>query len=560
MSKTITSGSVVFMDVTDNRRLYVYITSNLPTAQIKNINVTPNTYTPDWTSTPLVLEAEVYLDSEDVTDKSIVTWYTKDLSGAKHIIASNTKSISINTNDLDSNQLCVYVCEAVYKVSDDDEGIDNEEQITFSQTITGRDGKDGEDGVGVRILGTATAVSPVGGTDYYTITYSNSAITAAELGDAYLFDGDLYVCAIKRDADDYFINVGNIQGPPGTNGTDAKLITLSSSSQVFKVNSAGTVTPSTITVTATAINTSVSAWTYSTDGGKTFSTTVPTGLSRNGNTITVTGSTLGVNSVVIKASDGTHGDTLTVHKVVDGTNGSKGDSASIAFLTNENVSFAANANGQISATSITTNVVAYKGTEKVMPTIGTPNGMPSGMTISVDSTSLASSSKEVILTISVANNSTLGSASSNHGTVTIPITSPVSTNLMLSWSKINAGPTGVGISSTTVTYGVSDSSSTQPTDWQSTIPTVADGKYLWTRTIIDYTDASKADTVTYTYAKQGSPGEKGNPGTSVTVSSIQYQEGSSATTAPTGTWSNAVVAVADGKYLWTTKWGSLPNI
>ena len=55
MSKTITSGSVVFMDVTDNRRLDVYITSNLPTVQIKNINVNPNTYTPDWTSTPLVL-------------------------------------------------------------------------------------------------------------------------------------------------------------------------------------------------------------------------------------------------------------------------------------------------------------------------------------------------------------------------------------------------------------------------------------------------------------------------------------------------------------------------
>jgi hypothetical protein len=59
------------------------------------------------------------------------------------------------------------------------------------------------------------------------------------------------------------------------------------------------------------------------------------------------------------------------------------------------------------------------------------------------------------------------------------------------------------------------------------------------------------DTVTYIYAKQGSKGDTGGSGSSVTVTSIRYQEGSSATTEPTGNWSNAVVAVADGKYLWT---------
>ena len=543
MSKTITSGAVTFMDVTDSRRLEIYITANHPTVQIYDRN--EGDYTPDWSKTNLKLGADVFLNSEEIKPEKMM-WYRQYINETTETLISSgayTEEITINSNM--TQAVATYICRVEYQ------GLTAFSKITFTKTDTGLNGVDGKDGTSVRILGTATAVNKVDNTDYYTITYSSSAIIAAELGDAYLYNGNLYVCAVKRDADDYFINVGNIQGPAGTNGVDAKLITLSSSSQVFKVSNAGAVTPATITVTATAINTSASTWTYSTDGGKTFSSTVPTGLSRNGNTVTVTGSTLGVNSVVIKASDGTYGDTLTVHKVVDGANGSKGDSASMAFLTNENISFAANAGGQISTTSLTTNVVAYHGTEKVMPTVGTPSGMPSGMTISVDSTSLANSSKEVMLTISIANNSTLGSTSSNHGTVTIPVTSPVNTNLIISWSKINAGPTGVGINSTTVTYGVSDSVSTQPTEWQNTIPTVAEGKYLWTRTIIDYTDTSKADTVTYTYAKQGSTGEKGNPGSSVTVSSIQYQEGSSATTAPTGTWSNAVVAVADGKYLWT---------
>ena len=113
------------------------------------------------------------------------------------------------------------------------------------------------------------------------------------------------------------------------------------------------------------------------------------------------------------------------------------------------------------------------------------------------------------------------------------------------------GKDGVGVSSTTVSYGTSTSATTQPTSWQLTMPNVTDGHYLWTRTITDYTDSSVADTVTYTYAKQGSKGDTGSPGTSVAVTSIQYQAGESSTTAPTGTWSNTIVSAAEGKYLWT---------
>lgn len=110
------------------------------------------------------------------------------------------------------------------------------------------------------------------------------------------------------------------------------------------------------------------------------------------------------------------------------------------------------------------------------------------------------------------------------------------------------GKTGNGIKSVTVTYGVSSSASTQPTSWSSTIPAVAENQFLWTRTITDYTDDSVADTATYTYAKQG---KSGSAGTSVTVSSIRYQAGASATTAPTGTWSDNPVSVSQGQYLWT---------
>ena len=57
----------------------------------------------------------------------------------------------------------------------------------------------------------------------------------------------------------------------------------------------------------------------------------------------------------------------------------------------------------------------------------------------------------------------------------------------------------------------------QTPGWVTRRP-VAEGKYLWTRTIIDYTDTSKADTVTYVYTKQGSKGDTGTAGTSAAKS------------------------------------------
>ena len=64
-SQTIRSSSVTFLDTTDDRKLEVYIASTLPTTQIFNAN--NNTYTPDWSTTNLQLNADVFLDSKEIT-------------------------------------------------------------------------------------------------------------------------------------------------------------------------------------------------------------------------------------------------------------------------------------------------------------------------------------------------------------------------------------------------------------------------------------------------------------------------------------------------------------
>lgn len=105
----------------------------------------------------------------------------------------------------------------------------------------------------------------------------------------------------------------------GADGIKAKLVSLTGSGQTFLKNTSGVISPATITVTAEVQNTAVTDWTYSVDGAA-FLATVPTGVSRTGSTVTITGSTMTVKSIVVKASDGTYSDVYTVSKIEDGGN------------------------------------------------------------------------------------------------------------------------------------------------------------------------------------------------------------------------------------------------
>lgn len=70
---------------------------------------------------------------------------------------------------------------------------------------------------------------------------------------------------------------------------------------------------------------------------------------------------------------------------------------------------------------------------------------------------------------------------------------------------------GRGVASTTVEYQASSSGTTVPTGtWSPTIPTVAQGSYLWTRTTTNYT--SGTPTVGYSVARMGVNGAKGDKG------------------------------------------------
>lgn len=225
-------------------------------------------------------------------------------------------------------------------------------------------------------------------------------------------------------------------------GENAKSAWISGE-QVFKYTSAGAVSPAQITLTANLQNVTMGKWQYKNSSGAW--TDYPT----TSDNASITGTTLIVKpthsiwvgesaTLRITTSDESIGDTTSIYKVTDGTAGGAGKDASTVFLTNENITFAANKDGKVASTTKTCKVVAYTGTTKVTPVVGTPTGMPTGMSV----TAGTASSNEVPLTITITANATLGGAGQLNGVVNIPITSPVSTTLQIQWSKVNTGATG----------------------------------------------------------------------------------------------------------------------
>lgn len=112
------------------------------------------------------------------------------------------------------------------------------------------------------------------------------------------------------------------------------------------------------------------------------------------------------------------------------------------------------------------------------------------------------------------------------------------------------GATGRGISSTAVTYQASTSGTTVPAGtWSTAIPSVGAGQFLWTRTIITYTDSTNS--TSYSVGKIGETGTPGASGRGIKSTAITYQASASGTTVPTGTWSTTIPSVAANQYLWT---------
>lgn len=541
MAIGLRSNEITFIDLTDNRSFSINIVCNLPTAQIYDVG--KNTYTPDWSTTPLSLVPHVFVGSSELDRKEnglIIQWQRQDGTGTPSYLTTGESvtngilTVSKNALIESTSGFVTYICTATY------DGLSTSSQVSFNLTTSGSNGSNGINAYVHIKYGTSATPSELLDTpnDYMGI-YSGSSLTPPTSYTAYrwfkikgddgtsvsikdsayckytltdndigtsviiyedeaclkvinsqtynnLIDGDAYIVSgylcVYNSTNERFVCAGQIQGPKGDagityytwikyansetsetlydtptavsglkyigiaynqinqtpsnsyadyhwakfvgdDGASAKYVIVNGE-QVFKSSDGGTsYNPSIITLTASLYGGLTNYQWYKND-------MIIVGATAE--TYTVTSADVIDRATYKCMSDGGHYDSITLVKVADGASG---NAASIAFLTNENMTLLADAQGTTIGGVNICSVVAYTGGSKVTPVVGTPIGTPDGMTITIGQEVF----NEIPLTITMASGVSLAQS----GTIYIPITSPVSTSLMLRWQRADAAQNAV---------------------------------------------------------------------------------------------------------------------
>lgn len=220
------------------------------------------------------------------------------------------------------------------------------------------------------------------------------------------------------------------------------------------------------------------------------------------------------------------------------------------MLTSEAYTFVGGTGGVGSGQSCTTEAVAFCGTNQCTSVNVTVGDIVCPTEISAKVENSGTSKVKITFTTTA----TISSACE----ATIPvIVDGITVNKKFSFAVAKAGTNGqngtsVTVSSTSVTYQVGNSGTEKPTGtWENSVPDVPNGKFLWTKTVVNYSDGKSTEAYSVSY--KGTNGTNGNNGTSVAITStsVTYQASSSGTDTPTGEWKTTVPSMANGQFLWT---------
>lgn len=380
----LTSSQQTFVDITDQRKLSAYITSNLPKTQVEDPNVLPHTYAPSWDSGNLKLTPVIFLDQTSVALGSTgltITWKRKDGAGAESALASGESVsggiLTVSENKLSAavSGMLTYLCYISYYDAETKNTVNITSDITFTLVKNAENAR----------LAYVTA-------DTYVFKYNTSSTlvgaTQATLT-AQVQGVSISKWQYKNSSDawaDYPTTTDNTSITGGT-------LVVKPSHAVFVDN--------------------VAQIRLVTDDADVY------------DTVTIT-----------KIYDGAKGDT--------GATGDKGDTGTgglSVILGNESQTIACTNGGLVqSAVDVTIPFVGYIGITQTVCTcaVGT---LPSGVTTKSNTAATASAAGSVVLTF--AANGTLGGASVMNGTIDLTFTiSGKSVVKKFGWSKSVKGNTG----------------------------------------------------------------------------------------------------------------------
>ena len=384
MPTVLTSSQQTFVDITDQRKLSAYITSNLPKTQSEDPNVLPHTYAPSWASTNLTLTPVVFLDQTSVALNATgltITWKRKDGTRAE----SNLTTGETVTN-------------GVLKVTQDKLASSSSGMITYICYISYYDSE------------TKNTVNISSDITYTLVKNAANAKLAYVTADTYVFKYD---------------TAGSLVGAAQATLT-AQVQGVTISKWQYK-NSSGNWAdyPTTSDNTNITSGTLVVKPTHAVFNNNVAQIKVVTSDSDVYDTISIT-----------KMYDGVKGDTGA-----KGDPGSAGSGGLSVILGNETQAIACTSGGKTSAAStISIPFTGYVGITQTACTcaVGT---LPTGITVKSNTAATASASGK--LELSVAASSDLGGTSVLTGDITLTFTiSGMTVPMVFTWIKAKAGSNG----------------------------------------------------------------------------------------------------------------------
>lgn len=377
----LTSSQQTFVDITDQRKLSAYITSNLPKTQSEDPNTLPHEYAPDWTSSNLVLTPVIFLDQTSVALSATgltITWKRKDGTSSESSLAAGETAangiLTVNANKLSASDsgMITYICYISYYDSE------TKNTVNISSDIT-----------------------------YTLVRNAENAKLAYVTADTYVFKYDTSSAL-----------VGAAQA-----ALTAQVQGVTISKWQYKNSSGNWVDyPTTSDNTNITSGTLVVKPTHAVFNNNVAQIKVVTSDSDVYDTITIT-----------KMYDGAKG--------ADGSKGATGSGGLSVILGNENQAIACTSAGKTSAAStITIPFTGYVGITQTACTcaVGT---LPTGITLKTNTAATASATGNVEL--SVAASSDLGAAATLTGDITLTFTISGNTvTKVFTWTKSKAGTNG----------------------------------------------------------------------------------------------------------------------
>lgn len=381
MATVLTSSQQTFVDITDQRKLSAYITSNLPKTQSEDPNVLPHTYAPSWATTNLVLTPVIFLDQTNVVLTAsglTITWKRKDGTSAEASLAtgeSASKGVLTVSKDMlasSSSGMITYICYISYYDSETKNTVNISADITYTLVKNAENAR----------LAYVTA-------DTYVFKYNTSS-TLVGASQATL---SAQVQGVSISKWQYKNSAGEWADYPTTSDNS----NITSGTLVVKP-------------THDIFVNNVAQIKLVTDDADVY------------DTITIT-----------KMYDGAKGE--------QGTAGAAGTGGLSVILGNEAQTIACNASGEVAAAlTITIPFTGYVGITQTACTC-TVGTLPSGITVKTNTAATASTAGSLVL--SVASGNTLGGSSVLNGTIDLTFTISGKTVVKkFGWTKSMKGSNG----------------------------------------------------------------------------------------------------------------------